>query len=355
MSLCCPCPGCGCNNGSCGCNYTVNIESLDGSADSYQNINLVGIGVLDSAANGVVNFRGVASANAALQVSLDNTNHTVLLTVDVAAITAAIPQATTTVAGIGETATDAEALAKASIVTFLTPSNLAALGSTSTFAGLVELATNAEALAGVSTTLAITPANLTAVTSTLGTTTTFADAVARAATVPAFEGQFGGQLDTNIPYYATGAGAGNWAQIIIAGDTNNIVAGTAFNLLTGSTMTFASDGTGTYAFSSTPITYSLCPVLFSNGSVDFTTVDLNIGGGPAGANQLMTTDGAGEIAVQPITDFLSINNLDAGWTGFTNSTVRKTGDCNTITLPQLAQVVDTLIQTLGTSMLLPTP
>jgi hypothetical protein len=75
-------------------------------------------------------------------------------------------QATTSLPGVLETATDAEAIAKASSLAALTPSNLAALGGSATFAGLLELATDAEAQAGTDTARPITPANLQAVTST---------------------------------------------------------------------------------------------------------------------------------------------------------------------------------------------
>ena len=77
---------------------------------------------------------------------------------------ASIPSASTTVSGISELSTDAEAIAKADTGRTLTPSNLAALGSSATFAGLVELATNAEAIARSDTARAVTPANLAAVT-----------------------------------------------------------------------------------------------------------------------------------------------------------------------------------------------
>ncbi|MBT1155730.1 hypothetical protein J1C56_09010 [Aminobacter anthyllidis] len=59
--------------------------------------------------------------------------------------------ASTTVAGLVELATDAEAQAKADATRGLTPSNLAALGASETFAGLVELATAAEVAAGTDT------------------------------------------------------------------------------------------------------------------------------------------------------------------------------------------------------------
>lgn len=71
-------------------------------------------------------------------------------------------QATTTTAGIGETATDAEAIAKSSTTTFLTPSNLATgnFQASTTFEGLIELATQAEVDAKTDTTRAVTPATL---------------------------------------------------------------------------------------------------------------------------------------------------------------------------------------------------
>ncbi len=87
---------------------------------------------------------------------------------EVVGISLPVVPATTTVQGIVELATNAEAIAKASTTVVLTPSNLAALGASETFAGLVELATDAEAIAGVSTTVVITPANLTAALATAG-------------------------------------------------------------------------------------------------------------------------------------------------------------------------------------------
>lgn len=61
------------------------------------------------------------------------------------------PASSSTVSGLVELATDAEAQAKADAVRALTPSNLAALGASATFAGLVELATAAEVATGTDT------------------------------------------------------------------------------------------------------------------------------------------------------------------------------------------------------------
>lgn len=79
-----------------------------------------------------------------------------------AASAASLTDATTTVSGKVELATDAEAIAKTDTVRAITPSNLAALGSSATFAGLVELATDAEAVTGTDTARAVTAANVTA-------------------------------------------------------------------------------------------------------------------------------------------------------------------------------------------------
>ncbi len=71
--------------------------------------------------------------------------------------------ASTTAKGLTEYATDGEAQAKASTDTVLTPSNLAAIGASETAAGLAEIATEAEALAGSDALRYITPATLAAV------------------------------------------------------------------------------------------------------------------------------------------------------------------------------------------------
>lgn len=317
----------------------------------------------DSQSGTEFNFRGIASGSNSLGVALDNTNHTVLLTLDLTLIVNDLPQATTTQRGVGETATNAETIAKASTTVFLTPSNLAAIPASPTLAGLVELATDAEAIAGVSTTLAITPANLAAVNASNLQTTTFADSVARAAAVPTFEGQFGAQLDTNTAWLATGSGAGDWDSLLTFG-VGNEASGNTSVAMSGFSLTLV--GNGTLALSTVILACDGADSSFNNATtrfgstgpqnVDFDTQSfLYIGGGIVPAASIISTAGAGVLQSIAIDQFLSTDNTDTGWTNFSNSMVRKTGDCNTITLPQLAQVVDTLIQTLGTSRLLPIP
>jgi len=74
-------------------------------------------------------------------------------------------QATETVAGIAEIATNAEALAGASDTVVLSPLKLQYVlnnkSATTTAKGVVELATNAETITGTDTSLAVTPSNVT--------------------------------------------------------------------------------------------------------------------------------------------------------------------------------------------------
>lgn len=328
------CGTCGCT--PCCCNYrvTVNTGGSGSPATAGQCVNLSGVCVLDAYTSNTMFFRGVASGTPVLTVSLDATNHVILLNLDINALAAALPQATTTQAGVGETATDAEAQGKASTTVFVTPSNFAAMGSSTTFAGLIEIATDAEAIAGASTTLAITPANLTAVIATAPNRQTFADAVGRNGATPLFLGQEGYQLDTGQLYVGYGLAAGFWRAVITDGITNDI---TGFSITSGAITLFA-------------------PIQFNTGcNVDFFGSVIQSGGVTVPADSvLLTSSTPGSLDSRIIANFASTVNTDPGWTGFTNSLVRKTCDCNTVTTAQLAQIVDTLINILATP-LLPTP
>lgn len=331
---------CGCHPNPCTC-CTPTVESVE---YTFENANANGIGVFDNETDNLVQFRGVVSANVSLTVTLNATDNTIVLAFDPDALVADIPTATTAQRGIAETATNAEALAKAATDKILTPSNLAALGSTTTFAGLAEFATEAETIAGVSSTLAVTPAGLAATGATFGTTT-WADAVARGAKVPSFVGQFGTQLDTDQPYVAYGPSAGNWNPIFVGGISNTVTSGTDFNLasfgmsFTGGDMFFETDD-----------------ISFTDCILDFTTSTIwQVGGATLPNSSFIWVAADGTTSVFLMADVLSTENTNTGWANFSNSTVRKTGDCNTLTLPQLCQIVDTLIQTLGVAKQLPIP
>jgi hypothetical protein len=310
--------GCGCQVPSC--NYTVINETnpVSGITNGV-NANIAGIGVLDALNAGTLYFRGLESANGAFfTFTLNATNHTIVATFDVNALAAALPQATTTQAGVGETATDAEAQGKASTTVFLTPSNLAALGASDTFAGLTEYATDAEAIAGVSTTLALTPANLTAVLVANPSTQTFANAVTRAGAIPDYVGQIGYQLDSGQGYIGFGLAAGNWHALITDGLSNDINGLGIFN--------------GIVSFS-------------APGGLDFSGGLVSIGGIDIPANSVVITGGlAGSLSSSLISTFISSANTQTGYTAFTNPATIRTCDTGTVTLQQLAQLVGTLIE-----------
>lgn len=306
---------------------------------TFQNVNLIGIGVLDGVSGFTVDLRGVASGNSMIVATLDAANNAILLTADSSAIAAALPQATTAQRGVGETATDAEAQAKASATTFLTPSNLAALGSSQTFAGLIEIATNAEAITGTSTTLAITPASLTAVLATVGETVVFADAVARAAAVPAFVGQFGAQVDTVVPYLSGGLTPGAWSSILILDNPAvQSTSGTSIDIPGGGFWNFgSSDATGFLNFTNgLEATFDGCVINLNGPSVE-------IAGVPIPAASVIVTAGAATLSSQLLNTFISGANTQTGYTPVSNGATIRTYDCNTVTLPQLAQAVGTLM------------
>lgn len=334
------CNRCGCQ--PCSCNYTVIIggESSGGGSGITNgvNVNSAGIGVLDAFNANTLYFRGVESGSAALTAALNATNHTILLTLDISAIAAALPQATTTQAGVGETATDAEAQAKASTTVFLTPSNLAALEASTTFSGLSERATDAEAIAGASTTVVLTPSNFTAaMAANYGTTVTFADSVARNAAVPTFVGQYGAQIDSRNAYLGSATSAGSWGPLITIGGTAD---GTDLvtNIGLGTVGRFIFTGAGDLTLSGPTLKLANGGFLDMDGSAGFAFSSVIT------SNAFITNNSFGVGAAVPTSAVAStINPLDSGWTPFSNSATRRTCDCSTVTLPELAQIVDTLV------------
>lgn len=88
----------------------------------------------------------------------------------IAQAAATIPDASTTVKGIVELATNAETITGTDTTRAITAAGLQAKVASDTALGIVELATNAETITGTDTTRAITPANLRAASLALGQT-----------------------------------------------------------------------------------------------------------------------------------------------------------------------------------------
>lgn len=358
---CCTCTcGNNCQPG-CGCLYQVVLPDNPISLYSAANINTLGIGVYDSTEGTEFDFRGIYSGNSSIVVALDAGNNAISLTLNVDQIIDDLPQATTTQRGVGETATDAEAIAKASITTFLTPSNLAALGSSTTFAGLVELATDAETQTGTSVTLAVTPAGLASVvdpSAFFPLPQWFDDAAVRAGATPDFQGQFGGQASGSAAFISFGTGVGEWTPILTLGTANTMLGNTT---LDPGGLIFTVSGAGSFVIDGTGFNVQNNISIFDNGIVRIGTggatifdwalfTVLQINGNPVPANSVLTTTAAGTPTSALKSAFVSTFNTQTGW-AVTNPSVTRTLDVAAATLGDVRAVLGTLINDLKAVLL----
>jgi len=320
---------CSCGYSPCNCQprpsvcCTPTTESVE---YTYENGNLVGVGVFDNDTDNLVQFRGAVSNSAALTITLDAGNKAIVFDFDSDALVLDIPDADTTTRGILETATNAEAQAKAATNKILVPSNLAALGSTTSFAGLVELATDAETVTGTSTTLAVTPSGVTAAISLVGTTT-WADEVERLGAEPDFFGQIGTQLDTGIPFVATGTNPGDFNDpLFVLQNANNVIetVTTTVDLIDSSLLLFqSSDLTGRVNFGC-DVDLQSGFTLSMGGDIDFNGGSIQISGVTVPANSVITTSAfGGQPSSALIATFISTANKQTGW-GTPSGTLART-------------------------------
>lgn len=339
------CCSCGCNPCSCGSNIapvTCCIPTTESVEYTFENGGLQGVGVFDNETDNLVQFRSIASDTLALTVTLDAPTKSIIISFNDELLIDDVPTFTETVRGIGEAATQVETNAGALDDKIITPLKLNDRTATETRTGIAEIATHAEVTTGTDDTRIVTPLKLATFAGTQATTRTFVDSVARGGATPNFSGQFGGQLDVDTAWYAYGTSAGNWRPLLTGGSVNTLNG-----------LTTQLDGTaGEFIFSTFSRVWFVNTIIDWTGSqwTDYTGTLM-----PDASVVITEPATGGSPSSRPITFFLSAINEDSGWTNFSNSLVRKTGDCNTITLPQLAQVVDTLIQTLGTARLLPIP
>lgn len=344
MSCSCGCNPCNCQPRPSFC-CTPTTESVE---YLFENANLAGIGVFDNETDNLVQFRGIVSNSASLTVTFNATDNTIVFDFDDNALVADIPDATTTQRGILETATNAEALAKAAADKIITPSNLAALGSTTTFAGFVELATDAETIAGISATLAVTPAGLAAFAAT-NMLTTWPDAATRAGATPTFDGQIGTQLDTNVVWVANGTGAGDFDVPLLIGGANTLTALTSFTTAFQVLFTGAGSVSIETAFGASGVTtLTGSTVQIGNGAGEFLNFEsptFQISGGTI-TDSLLGADNTGLAVGYSIVSFLSLMNPQTGYTPVANPATIRTFDTATVTLQQLAQAFGTLIEDL---------
>lgn len=237
-----------------------------------QNINLSGIGVLDSWDGLTGNFRGNASANSMLGITLDNVNHNALYTISIDAIAAAFPAATESVSGS------------------------------------IQIATTAETTAGTNDATAVSPLKLQEKLATQKLTQTFLTSALGTA-VPAFTGQIGSTTDGgNQVYVGQSTSAGAWVPVITLTGTNDIYTSLNLDMSNGGGVNFDGGTVGVVNFFDLSfISFTDSVLTFDTGSqFAFNSVAMNI-------STLLGTNGAGNIDEFAINNFISSYNTQTGW------------------------------------------
>lgn len=227
--------------------------------------------------------------------------------------------------------------------------------------------------------------DLSIISANIKSTVVFDNAADRASTVPNFEGQFGYQLNTGVPYvaYSTTVGEFKPASIFVPGSSTTLSPfnGTELDLVDKSVLVFSSAGTGGWNYEDCFITFNnvsqewtgACNVLFYDNSnfIVLNTGKITINGAglldiagsgvlnfdpnseihlsnvivPA-SSVLITSTTAGEASSKPLTEFISTFQTQTGWGAPTGTATRTAFDTASVTLPQLAERVKALIDDL---------
>lgn len=316
---------CGCNSTPCCCSGSIApaiccTPSTESVEYTFENQNLIGIGVFNGEADNLVGFRGIASDTLALTVTLDADNNAIIISFNDELLIDDIPDADETTRGILEVATQAETNAGAVDNKIITPLKLATMQATETQTGVLQIATQAEVTTGTNDATAVSPLKLATFAGTQFTTRTFADAVARAAAVPAFNGQLGVQLDNDSIIVSTGTVAGTFTNNIVIGGTLTVTGNISatgslaeFGSITSADATFDS---GALAVTSGVGVLVTAPLSFETGT------EFQIGGAPA-TNSVIIGRTLGAADALPIADFLSTENVQTGW-GTPSGTLART-------------------------------
>jgi len=334
MSCCNFFPSCGC--GSLIAPPCPSICTIDGN--TFQNINLQGEGLFASVSSGLVSFYGIEGSQY-IDVTFDAVNKAVQISLDAEAFAGGIPQATESVLGGAKIATQTQTNVGTDDATIVTPLKLSGRTSTTARTGVAALATQGEVNAGTNNTKIVTPLTL----ATLIYGGVPSGTVMLGDTSQSILGQTTWDFDQAL-------------SITIAGIsflTLDIDTGITFQ---NGSVTFLSDIT-----SSGGANFSGAVEFSASGTVQFdsgTTIDFQTGtviqvaSVAIPANSVFITSGvAGHLSSALISTFASTANVQTGWTPFSNGAVLRTCDTATVTLPQLAQIVGTLIEQLKTPKL----
>jgi hypothetical protein len=315
-----------CNSTPRRVNYIINCnpDCPDVQDWVFSNANVEGQGVFFQQEGTSVEFYGLMNTDGYLTVSLDAVNKAISIDLDADLIAGSIPDATTTVKGKVELATDAEAQAKTDTARAITPSNLAAVTASTTTTGLVELATSPETVTGTDTQRATTPAGVKAALDSTKAIQVVGNDAGRAGATPAFLGQQLYQSDTAATYVGTALVAGGWVGPFLALGTSYTTLGGNSGLNTDGN-TFLFDGSGTVGFAS---------------NIDLVSGAFLMNG--AAIPDSLIGDVGGVFGSYPVANFL--NNSRTQTYTVTNPTTSRTFDADTVTVQQLADVVATLIQ-----------
>lgn len=306
----------------CGCGSVIvyppcpQVECPDVNPVALSNANLAGEGVLDSFVGQTGEFRGITGDGTWISVTLNAPNKAIVISFDDTNIAAAVPQATEAVSGIAEIATQAEMDAGLDDTKVTSALKFRTTAATTTQIGTLRFATQAEVNAGFQTSTAVSPATFITRVNTIKATTTFANAAARAAATPAFDGQVGVQLDTEMVYTATGLAAGNWQSSFMqpntttnfTADTEFALDGNAFVVSDGAVEHIRIDASGEMSFGAPVRFLATASVNFITGStilVNSVTVPAN--------SVLITSSTAGRPSSKLISEFVSTSNTQTGW------------------------------------------
>lgn len=297
----------------------------DSGTYTASNANVTGEGVFFQQDGNDFQFYGITNDDGYLTVTLDATNKAIVINLDTDLINGSIPDATETVKGKAELATQAETNAGADDTRIVTPLKLAGRTASTSQTGLVELATNAETTTGTDTTRAVVPAGLKAATDLLTIQDVAANAVVRDGKTPRFAGQLLPQLDTGVLYYATSTSPGAYSLAALP------LTGTA-NV---SALTISGD-----------VVFQVSTTLGGVVNLLQATTVLQIDGTDVPADSLICTTGtSGVPSSTQILNFVSGFNTDQYTLG-TYTTRFTVPNAATGTLEQLYDVVSTLLQTL---------